>query len=422
MQRSEFFKNFWRKPIFATIIAILSGFIVAAIILASAGYNPWTSLGALFYGMFGRPKYISNVIIKSTPIIVTGLSVAFVYKMGLFNIGAEGQYIMGALAANVVGYLVDAPAIIEIPLIILAGVAAGALYGGIIGLLKGRYDINEVITGIMLNWIALYFSNYIVNLEIFHKPNTASMYAINESGYTSLFTQWKTTEAAATFFQEHPFIGDIMRTDVNMGFIIAVALTIFISWVLFKTTKGYQLRAVGYAQEAAEFAGIDVKKNVIQTMLIAGGLAGMAGVLNITGIFPHAVSQLSAFESYGLNGLCVAFIAGGSPIGCILAGLLFGGLLYGGQSLQYMAGAPSEIINIMIGTIVFFVGLEGLVGMIVDRIEKRKAAKSKESGSSDSGKSGSGTGGSDKKKTVTTETKQEMQSPELKTLETGKSQ
>lgn len=366
------FERFLKKPIASTLMAILAGLIVAGIVLAFAGYNPFSAIGYLLYGMFGRPKYISNVIIKSTPLIITGLSVAFAYKLGLFNIGVEGQFIMGAIAANAVGYFVNLPWILEIPLILIAGFLAGALYGGFTGWLKAKFDINEVITGIMLNWIALYFQNFVVDLDGFHKPDTSGTYPINESGYITFMDSWKTTESARTFFEEHAILGDIMRTDLNFGFIIAIIVAALVAYFLFKTVKGYELRAVGFSQTAAEFAGIDVRKTVTQTMFLAGGLAGLAAACNIMGVFPHNISTLTAFESYGLNGMCVAFIAGGSPLGCVLAGLLYGGLLYGGQSLTYYVGAPSEIINIMIGTIVFFIGLEGLVGMYVEHRQKKR--------------------------------------------------
>ena len=147
---------------------------------------------------------------------------------------------------------------------LLAGVAAGALYGGIAGWLKAKYNINEVIVGIMLNWMALYFSNFVCNVERFHKPESDGAYAIHESGFISFFTNWKTTEAAAEFVQAHPFVGDILRTDANAGILIAIALTFAVSFLLYKTTKGYELRAVGSNRDAAEFAGIDVGKNMVQ--------------------------------------------------------------------------------------------------------------------------------------------------------------
>lgn len=359
-----------KKPITATLIAILCGFLVAAVILGIAGYNPFSAMGALLNGMFGRPKYMSNVVIKSTPLILTGVSVAFAYKMGLFNIGAEGQYIVGAIAANVVGIVCNFHPVIQIPLVLLAGMLAGAIYGGISGYLKAKFSINEVITGIMLNWIALYLSNFVCKMNMFHKPETDGTYVINQSGFISFFSDWKTTEAAGEFMKEHPILGDILRTDVNAGIVIAVILTLIISFVLYKTTKGYELRAVGYNKDAAEFAGIDVKRNIVQTLVISGALAGIAAAISIAGNNPHNITQLSAFESNGLNGLSVAFIAGGSPIGCIFAGLLFGGLIYGGQSIQFYVGAPSEIINILIGTIIFLIALKDVVPAVAEKLKK----------------------------------------------------
>lgn len=360
-----------KKPVTATFVSVILGFIVAAVILAAAGYNPFEAFGALLRGTLGRPKYVANTLIKSTPIMITGLSIAFAYKMGLFNIGAEGQYIAGSIAATMVGILLDLPAVLEIPLIIGAGMLAGALYGGLAGLLKAKFGINEVITTIMLNWIALYLCNFISQITPFYKPGTTGTYPVNESGHTVLFAKWKTSEAAAEFIGRHPMIGDMMRTDFNIGIFAAVLLAVGISFFLYRTAKGYELRAVGCNKDAAEFAGISVKKNIVHTMLIAGGLAGLAAALNITGINPHNISHLAMFEQNGMNGIAVAFIAGGSPLGCIFSGLLFGGLLYGGQSIQYEIGAPSEIINIMIGTIVFFVALTKILPSLADYLAKR---------------------------------------------------
>ncbi|MCF0246680.1 MAG: ABC transporter permease [Ileibacterium sp.] len=369
------FTSLLRKPITGTIIAILMGFLCAAVILACAGYNPIHALSAMLQGIFGRPKYMANIIVKATPIILTGCSVAFAYKMGLFNIGAEGQYIFGALAACLTGITVNLSPWLEIPLILLAGMAAGALYGALAGWLKAKFNIHEVISGIMLNWIAMYFSNFITGMEAFHKPNTSGTFPINVSGFTTFFPNWKATEEAAQFMKDNPFLGDILRTDFNAGIIIAIALVLLSSYILYKTSKGYQLRAVGSNRYAAEFAGIDVKKNIIETMMFAGLLAGASGALAIMGNNPHAVLEIAAFEGNGLNGLSVAFIANGSPIGCIFSGLLFGGLLYGGQSLQYVVGAPTEIVNIMVGTIVFFVALKDIIPVIADKMEHRAATK-----------------------------------------------
>lgn len=360
-----------KKPITSTLIAILFGFLVAAVVLAAANYNPGRAFSALFSGMFSRPKYISNVVIKATPIILTGLSVAFAFKTGLFNIGSEGQYIAATIVVTILGIKLNLPAVIQIPVLIVAGTLTGAVYGGFVGLLKAKFGIHEVITSIMLNWIAFYFSNYIVNLAAFHQPNSTGTYPINDCGFTMLLPKWKTSPEGIAFFKKIPWLSEIMRrTDVNFGILIAVVMAILVWFILFRTTKGFELRAVGFNRDAAELAGISVSRNLLNSMLIAGALSGLAGAVAITGTAPHNISTLAAFENNGFNGLSVALIAGSSPVGCIFAGLLFGGLLYGGQTVQSEVGAPSEIINIMIGTIVFFVALTKVVPVLADRLAK----------------------------------------------------
>lgn len=360
-----------KKQITAIILAILCGFIVTGIVLAATGYAPLEAFGALFRGIYSKPKYLSNTIIKSTPIIMTGLSVAFAFKTGLFNMGAEGQYIMGTIAAVTVGMKLDLP-VLQVPVILLAGALAGALYGGIAGYLKAKFGIHEVITCIMLNWIALYLNNFIANMETFHKPNSSGTYPINRSGFTVFLYDYKRSKEGRAALRQNEFIGEaLMKTDFNAGIFVAALLVILMVWLLNRTSKGYQLRAVGLNTDATEFAGINVRKNLIQSMLIAGGISGLAGALVITGMSPHKISVLSAFENNGWNGVSVALIAGNSPVGCLFAGLLFGGFLYGGQAVQSEIGAPSEIINLMLGTIVFFVALSNVVTMLAEKLEKR---------------------------------------------------
>lgn len=361
-----------RKQIVAIFLAVVCGFLVAAVILAAAGYSPLESFAALFRGIYSRPKYISNTIIKSTPIILTGLSVAFAFKTGLFNMGAEGQYIMGTIAATMAGLFLNLPPVLEIPVILIAGMAAGAIYGGIVGILKAKFGIHEVITSIMLNWIALYLNNFVVNLPAVHKPNSSGTYVINESGYTIFFNSWKTTDAGRAVLEEHPFLGEmLLKTDFNAGILFAAAAVAIVIYILKKTSKGYQMRAVGLNMDAARSAGIPVGRTLVQSMLIAGAISGLAGALVITGMSPHKISTLAGFENNGWNGVSVALIAGNSPLGCLFAGLLFGGFLYGGQTLQSEVGAPSEIINIMLGTIVFFVALSRIAVILAEKIEKR---------------------------------------------------
>ena len=367
------FTKLLKKPIASAVVAILVGFGVAAIVLAAAGYDPAGSFAALFNGALGRPKYIANVIIKATPLLLTGSAVAFAYKAGLFNIGGEGQYIIGTVLAVVVGSQVNLPPVLQVPLVLVVGTAGGALLGGFVGWLKAKFGIHEVITSIMCNWIMLYLCNFVVQTETFHRANSTGSIPVNPSSYTMILPDWKVSEEGMKALSGIPWLQEaLVKTDANIGFILAVVAAILIAWLLTKTKVGYEIRAVGLNRDAAQFAGINVQKNIVLCMLISGSLCGLAGALTITGLSPHAISTIAAFENYGFNGLSVAFIAGCSSIGCIPASLLFAGLIYGGQSVQQVMGAPSEIINIMIGTIVFFMALGGIVPKLAERIERKR--------------------------------------------------
>lgn len=368
-----------KKPIASAVIAILFGFCVAAVILASAGYDPIGSFAALFNGAFGKPKYISNVIIKATPLLLTGSAVAFAYKAGLFNIGGEGQYIAGTVLAVVVGSQINLPAPLQIPIVILVGTLGGAVLGGLVGWLKARFGIHEVITSIMFNWIALYLNNFVVQTDLFHKANSTATIPVNDSSFTMLLPNWKVSKEGMDALSGIPWFKEMLvKTDMNVGIIVAIVAAVFIWWLLTRTKVGYEIRAVGLNKDAAQFAGISVEKNVVLCMVISGALCGLAGALTITGTSPHSISTLAAFENNGFNGLSVAFIAGCSPIGCIPASFLFAGLIYGGQSVQQVMGAPTEIINIMIGTIVFFMALGGIVPMLAERIERKRKLQAEE--------------------------------------------
>lgn len=370
--------KFLKKPIASIIFSILFGFLVAMVILAVSGYNPFEAFYYMFRGIFARPKSVTNVIIKATPIILTGVSVAFAFKTGLFNIGAEGQYIMGTIATVLVGTQLNLPAAIQIPILILCGMIAGGLLGAITGFLRAKFGIHEVITSIMFNWISLYLANFISNLDFIHKPNTTGTYPINKSGLIVLLHDWKTSKEGIAEIRNNKFLVDVLlKTDLNFGILIAIAVAIIASFVLYKTTKGFELRAVGFNSVASKFSGINVNRNIVQSMLIAGAISGLAGAITIMGMAPHSISTISVFENNGFNGLSVALIAGSSPIGCIFSGLLFSGLIFGGQSIQSELGAPSEIINIMIGTIVFFVSLSSVLPRLVSMLEKRERRNDK---------------------------------------------
>ncbi len=347
-----------------TLISIFLGFIIGAIILLVAGFNPIEAYWVILKGIFSRPKYISYVIIYSTPLIITGLSVAFALRTGLFNIGAEGQYIVGAIAAGMAGYFLHLPMIIHVPVCILVAALAAACWGGLAGYIKARFGVHEVISTIMLNWIAFYLSNWVVTLKSFGMQGTGKSHMIQETARIDLFSQWKISEPGIQFVRSHEFWGDVLKTPINIGFIVALMLAFLMWYVLNKTTLGYELRAVGYNPHAAEYGGINVNKSVVTSMFIAGGLAGTAGALQVMGV-SHRIAKLAVMEGYGFDGIAVSLIGNNTGVGSVFAGMLFGALKYGGSKIQDAMEAPTEIISIMMGTIILFIAMPSLIRLIL---------------------------------------------------------
>ncbi|MDB2050353.1 MULTISPECIES: ABC transporter permease [Clostridia] len=348
-------KSFIDDAVKFSFLSILLGLLVGAIVLIISGNSPIEAYGAMIEGIIGKPKYIAWTIIKATPYILTGLSIAFAFKTGLFNIGAEGQFIIGALVATVVGYSINLPAIIHIPLTIILAGLAGGLWGSIAGFLKSKFGINEVIATIMLNWIAFYLSNFMVSSSFISVPNSEASVNIQDSA--SIGIDWL-----------KGLVGP--ATSVNWGIIISIVLVFAIWFILTKTTLGFELRAVGHNKDAAEYAGIDVGKSILKSMAIAGLLAGVAGAIQVMGV-THNITVLAAQEGYGFDGIAVALIANSNPIGVIFSGLLFGAFKYGGIKMQSV-GAPSEVINIVIGSIVFFIALSNGLRMLYIKMKQKK--------------------------------------------------
>lgn len=338
-----------------SLVSIVLGLLVGAIALLIAGFNPIEAYSAMLVGIFGKPKFIAWTIIRSTPLILTGLSIAFAYKTGLFNIGAEGQFIIGALFATLVGAGIDLPAIIHIPLTLLIAALAGAIWGGIAGWLKSKFGINEVIATIMLNWIAFYLSNYMIRTTWLAQPNSEASVSIHESA--SIGIDWL-----------KGLVGP--ATSVNWGIVISIAVVLIIAFILFKTTLGFELRAVGNNKFGAEYGGINVNKSVLQSMAIAGLIAGLAGAIQVMGV-SHNITILAAQEGYGFDGIAVALIANSNPIGVIFSGLLFGAFKYGGTKMQAI-GAPSEVVSIVVGSIVYFIALSSVLrALFIKMMAKR---------------------------------------------------
>ena len=364
-----------RRPITGILISIVMGFIVGAIVLSIAGYNPAAAYASMISGIFSKPKYIVQVIIRATPLIFTGLSISFAFKTGMFNIGAEGQAIMGMVAAVVVGYCIELPPVIHFIAVALAAIAAAGLWGALVGVLKAKFGIHEVISGIMLNWIALYFNNFMIGMPWLKKPQTEASYEVLPSSWIVILNEWKTSDAGREWLLDgtHPILGDVLiKTDLNYGIFLAIAAAFLVWFILNRTTRGYEMRAVGSGSEAARFAGINVNKNIILSLAFAGALAGLAGAIVITGAMPHRITTLTSPPGYGFDGISVALMANTSPLGVIASALLFAGLQYGGSSIQADLGAPSEIINIVIGTIIFFIAMSGAFRMLADYLEKRR--------------------------------------------------
>jgi len=304
-------------------------------------------------------------------LIITGLSVAFAFRTGLFNIGAEGQYIVGALVAALTGYFFNLPPFIHVIVVFLFAATAAGLWGGIAGFLKARFGVHEVISTIMLNWIALYLNNYVVNLNGFKKPQSEASYEILNTANISLLSEWKLSDAGREWLSNFPFLADLMRAPVNFGFMIALLLALIVWFILNKTTLGYELRAVGFNKYAAEYGGIGVKKSIITSMVIAGALAGLAGAVQVLGV-TNKVAVLAAMEGYGFNGIAVSLIGANTAFGNVFAGLLFGALNYGGPKIQSGLQAPSEVVDIVIGTIVFFIAIPGFIKMLLTLRSKKR--------------------------------------------------
>ncbi|WP_148465625.1 ABC transporter permease [Peptoniphilus harei] len=351
-----------RNRFIYTILAIVLGIIIGSIILLISGTNPVEAYKVIFLGAFGKPKYISWTIVKAVPLILTGLSVAFAFNTGLFNIGAEGQYIVGSIGALVVGLLLDLPPIIHGLVALLVGALCGYLWGAIVGILKAKFQVNEVISSIMMNWIAFYLSNYLLSFPILRSIESDNSYPIKQSASIKIAGAWKMSESGRAYLAQHKFLKDILNPPLNFGIIIAIIAAIVVWYILKKTTLGYELRAVGFNEKAAEYGGIDINKSIVKSMGIAGILAGLAGAITVLGVSGD-IGIMAAQEGYGFDGMAVALIAGNNPLGTIPAALLYAGLTYGGGKLTTI-GTYSEVVNIIIGIMILFIAMPKLLDMI----------------------------------------------------------
>lgn len=360
-----------------TILSILFGLLVGCIIFLLVGINPLEAYKVLFLGAFGSVKYFSWTLVEAVPIILTGIAVAFAFNTGVFNIGVEGQYIVGSLGAVILGVVLNLPPVIHGIVALLGGALLGALWGGLVGFFKAKRGVNEVISSIMFNWIAFYFSNYMLQKPFLRKPDSNYSFNIQDSASIRILGSWKTSEAGRAVLKNNEFLRNLLNPPVNWGIIIAIVMAIVIFYILKKTTLGYQLKAVGFNKDAAEYAGIDIPKNIIKSMAISGAIAGIAGAITVLGVSRN-IGILASQQGYGFNGIAVSLIAGNNPIACIPAGILFAGLRFGGSKLNSRLNTPSEVINIVIGIIVLFIAMPKLLEMVRGLFTKRKGEQKNE--------------------------------------------
>ena len=331
-------------------LAILTAVVVGGVIIAFVGGNPILAYRGLLEGSFGSTKALSETAVWATPYIFAGLAVALAFKGGLFNIGAEGQLAVGAVASSLVGYALpewlgyDLPAIIHLPLAIVFGVLMGGLWAAIVGWLKAYTGGHEVINTIMMNYIALNTTSYLLNGVMKDRSPT-------------------------NVIARTPLIADSARISpifdglrVHWGFILALLVAFGIWWLLNKTTLGFQIRTVGLNPDAAKYAGINVKRIVILTMALSGMLAGLAGTIEVTGLnYRH---ELGFSQGYGYDAIAIALLGKSHPLGVVLAAFLFAAMRNGATRMQFLTQMPVDLISMIQAFILLFVAADAIVRYI----------------------------------------------------------
>jgi len=339
------------------ILAVLTALIIGGIVIALVGGNPFHAYLGLFQGAFGSAKAWSETAVWASPYIFAGLAVALAFKGGLFNIGAEGQLALGAVVAAWIGYAlpdmlgISLPAIIHLPLAIGFGILAGALWGAIPGALKAYTGGHEVINTIMMNYIALNMVSFLLNGPMKDKSPSnvvARTPSIAESARIApLFEGFR----------------------IHWGFVLALVMAAVVWWLLWKTTLGFEIRTVGSNPNAAKYAGINVKRIIVLSMALSGLLAGLAGVVEVTGLnYRH---ELGFSMGYGFDAIAIALLGKTHPLGVVLAAILFAGMRNGATRMQFLTQIPVDIISVIQALILLFVAADAIIRYIY-RIRARE--------------------------------------------------
>jgi simple sugar transport system permease protein len=344
----------------SSLMAIVVGLAVGFIVLLVS--NPSQALGgfgAILASGFGDRKSMGQVLYFATPIIMTGLSVAFASRTGLFNIGASGQFIAGAYAAIVVGVKCTfLPGHTLWIAALIAAMAAGALWGLVPGILKAMFNVNEVISCIMMNYIGMYLVNFLITITVFDSLKNQTMRVpananMPKMGLDAIFSNGANVSSA------------------NSGILVSIIMAIVLFIILEKTKFGYELKACGFNREAAKYAGINERSSIISSMLIAGAMAGLGGALLYLAGSGKGIDVVDVLAAEGFNGIPVALLALNNPIGVIFSGLFISYLTVGGFNMQLYSFAP-QVIEIIISIIIYFSAFALVLKGLLQRGGKRR--------------------------------------------------
>ncbi len=338
------------SPFFAVALGLFLGFVLLLI----SGYNGFEAFFRLFQGAFGNVRRFGNTLAFMTPLMFTGISVAFAFRTGLFNIGASGQFLVGGLAGVLVGVLIDLPPVAHHIVVILAATLAGAIWGSIPGILKAVFNIHEVVVSIMLNYTSIWVVQYFALLLV---PNEQY--------------ETETAEIAHTASFKSEFLRNLTDSSIDYGFFIGIATLVIIYIILEKTTFGFELKAVGFNKNAAKYSGMKVNRNIIYSMAIAGALAGIGGALYYTGYRSNL--NIGILPTYGFDGIAVSLLGLNTPFGVFLSSFLFGALRGGGEFMTATTGISKEIVDVVIATIIYFSAITVVLErVIIKKIKSRK--------------------------------------------------
>lgn len=339
-----------------SILAIILGLLTGGLLMLAINSNPIEGFTYLFQGGLKNLERIGNTIATATPLILTGLSVAFAFKTGLFNIGSPGQMLFGGFCATAVGLTVDMPRPLLLMLMIIAGILGGALIATVPGILKARFNVHEVVSTIMMNWTVYWFVYYMIPKYFKGQYETESR-PLKDVALFKL--EWLSKLFDGSY--------------INLGIILAILAIIVVGFILNKTTLGYELKAVGLNRDAAEYAGIPVNKNIILAMMISGGLAGLAGAVEFAG--NTNIIQIGVLPSQGFDGVAVSLLGANSPIGVLFAALFFGLLYTGSGFMSAMTEIPPEIANTIMATIIYFAATSVIIERLITKMKVKKKQK-----------------------------------------------